>query len=98
MDLAQHRTQAERQAMKLNLYRITSRSGADHGVWQGRTPSEALCKLHRSAGYDVMYDAYRDCVVWRVGPVETEAQARAKREECGDVEAWHFERVSKSPQ
>ena len=66
-------------------YRIHSTAGADHGRWEGDTATDALCAMHREAGYDVMYDAERDCIAW---PADPEVRSL-----CGDVDAWHIERL-----
>lgn len=69
-------------------YRIESNAGADHGVWSGQTATEALCRMHQSAGYDVS-------VLIDLGGRETLLFASTEDAEiCGDVDAWTIEEES----
>lgn len=58
-------------------YTITSKAGADHGTWAGRTPAEALAAMHRAAGYEVSADG--DTMVWA---------SDGDRQLCGDLRDW----------
>jgi hypothetical protein len=61
----------------LKIYQINSLIGLDHGQWRGRTPAEALAKMHREA--DVPCRASGNIVVF---------ESEAMRSLCGDVDAW----------
>ena len=62
-------------------YEIVSKAGAPMGTWPGATPTEALCAMHRAAGYRVGYDANNDRPVW---------PDRDTRAACGDLGDWHI--------
>jgi hypothetical protein len=68
---------------------ITSKAGVEYGIYEGRTEAEALCSLHREAGYSgVKYDAEDDWIEWPND--ETERL-------CGDVDAWTIEDITNTP-
>lgn len=74
----------------MTRYRITSRSGADHGTYSGATPAEALLAMHRDAGYgpDVVWlDEDSD-------PVFCDDQMRYA---LGGVTDWHIEPIEEAP-
>lgn len=74
-------------------YRITSRSGADHGTYSGATPAEALLAMHRDAGYgpdrvQLTHDDGREAMRYHgVGTLVA----------LGTIADWHIEPIEEVP-
>ena len=71
----------------MRKFRITSKSGEDHGIYEADTPQDALLALHRDAGYGpdrVWLDTY--------GYLEF-GDGGLRNTLCGDVEDWNIEEV-----
>lgn len=64
-----------------HAYHITSKAGADHGIWHGSSEAHALAAMHREAGYDVEVDEDGDLTF------ASEDDAA----QCGDVSDWIIE-------
>ena len=65
----------------MTAYRITSKPGADHGVYEGQTPADALAALHNDAGYDVHVGDDGELVF----------ASEDDRDLCGTISDWHIE-------
>ena len=66
----------------MNTYRIESWAGVDHGTWTGDTPGEALCRMHREAGYDV------SLLIDRSGGERLLFASDEDAEICGGLDEW----------
>ena len=66
----------------MGTYQIESKAGADHGVWSGDTPGEALLKLHQTAGYDV------SLLIDRRGGERLLFASDEDAEICGGLDDW----------
>lgn len=61
----------------MTTYNITSKSGSDHGDFEGATPAEALSAMHRDAGYTVT-----------VEDGDVAFRSEEERTVCGGVNEW----------
>lgn len=64
----------------MTKYRITSQAGADMGIYEGDTKTEALCALHKDAGYPCHVED--DTIIFR---------GASDAFLCGQVSDWHFD-------
>lgn len=68
----------------MTKYHITSKAGADYGIYEGNSKAEALCALHKAAGYWCYVED--DVIIFRC---DQDAFV------CGQVKDWHFDEVKK---
>ena len=76
----------------MTTYRITSKAGGAHGIWDADSPAEALLALLRDAGYG-------ENTVWveddhlTFSDDGTPQSGATYREMCGDLDDWLIEEV-----
>lgn len=64
----------------MTKYHITSKTGLDMGIYEGSSKAEALCTLHKDAGYPCHVED--DTIIFR---------GASDAFLCGQVSDWHFD-------
>jgi hypothetical protein len=64
----------------MTKYHITSKAGLDMGIYEGASKAEALCALHKDAGYWCHVED--DVILFRCDQDSFV---------CGQVKDWHFD-------